>query len=45
VRCCQFNHRRQSVLCSILIRLNFPSSYAPSPASKTWASSTTTVRT
>ena len=24
VRCCQFNHRRQSVLCSILIRLNFP---------------------
>jgi hypothetical protein len=34
VRCCQFNHRRQSVLCSILIRLNFPSSYAPSPASR-----------
>ena len=35
VRCCQFHHRRQSVSYSILIRLNFPSSCAPFPASGT----------
>lgn len=34
VRWCQFIHRRQSTLSRILIRLNFPSLCAPSPASR-----------